>query len=101
MAGSAAAWPDADKRVGAAGLAMGKLYLARRWPPAQRRGVPACEKLEQITQVLNACPGKPVMLDIYADWCVACKVFDKYTFSDPHRSRANGSPNPASGRCYR
>ncbi|HBO38010.1 MAG TPA: hypothetical protein DD638_05055 [Pasteurellaceae bacterium] len=23
------------------------------------------------------------MLDLYADWCVACKEFEKYTFSDP------------------
>jgi len=27
--------------------------------------------------------GKSVMLDFYADWCVSCKEFDKYTFSDP------------------
>ncbi|WP_406664524.1 protein-disulfide reductase DsbD [Gallaecimonas sp. GXIMD1310] len=27
--------------------------------------------------------GKPVMVDFYADWCVACKEFEKYTFSDP------------------
>lgn len=26
---------------------------------------------------------KPVMLDLYADWCVACKEFDSLTFSDP------------------
>ncbi|MGO1295714.1 MAG: protein-disulfide reductase DsbD [Vibrio sp.] len=26
--------------------------------------------------------GKPVMLDLYADWCVACKEFEKYTFHD-------------------
>lgn len=25
---------------------------------------------------------QPVMLDLYADWCVACKEFEKYTFSD-------------------
>lgn len=24
-----------------------------------------------------------VMLDLYADWCVACKEFEQYTFSDP------------------
>ncbi|VEI48777.1 thiol:disulfide interchange protein DsbD [Actinobacillus equuli] len=22
------------------------------------------------------------MLDLYADWCVACKEFEKYTFTD-------------------
>ncbi len=25
---------------------------------------------------------KPVMLDFYADWCVACKEFEKFTFTD-------------------
>lgn len=27
--------------------------------------------------------GKNVMVDLYADWCVACKEFEKYTFPDP------------------
>ncbi|MGQ8366541.1 protein-disulfide reductase DsbD [Glaciecola sp. 1036] len=27
--------------------------------------------------------GKSVMVDLYADWCVACKEFEKYTFVDP------------------
>ena len=27
--------------------------------------------------------GKTVMIDLYADWCVACKEFEKYTFHDP------------------
>ncbi|MFT4928632.1 MAG: thiol:disulfide interchange protein DsbD [Phenylobacterium sp.] len=36
---------------------------------------------EQLTiaKTLN----KPVMIDLYADWCVACKEFEQYTFTDP------------------
>jgi thiol:disulfide interchange protein DsbD len=26
---------------------------------------------------------RPVMLDFYADWCVSCKEFEKFTFTDP------------------
>jgi thiol:disulfide interchange protein DsbD len=26
--------------------------------------------------------GKTVMLDLYADWCIACKEFEQYTFPD-------------------
>jgi thiol:disulfide interchange protein DsbD len=31
---------------------------------------------------LLAANGKPVMLDFYADWCVACKELEQFTFSD-------------------
>jgi len=27
-------------------------------------------------------PGRPVMLDFYADWCISCKEMEKFTFSD-------------------
>jgi len=27
--------------------------------------------------------GQAVMLDFYADWCVACKEFETFTLSDP------------------
>jgi thiol:disulfide interchange protein DsbD len=39
--------------------------------------------VEQLDAALARAKGKPVMLDLYADWCVACKEFEKYTFSDP------------------
>lgn len=38
--------------------------------------------VEQLNLALLQAQGKPVMLDLYADWCVACKEFEKYTFSD-------------------
>ncbi|WP_312178100.1 protein-disulfide reductase DsbD [Pseudescherichia sp.] len=39
--------------------------------------------VDELNQALAQAKGKPVMLDLYADWCVACKEFEKYTFSDP------------------
>lgn len=39
--------------------------------------------IEQLDKALTEAKGKPVMLDLYADWCVACKEFEKYTFSNP------------------
>jgi len=39
--------------------------------------------VDELHQALAQAKGKPVMLDLYADWCVACKEFEKYTFSDP------------------
>lgn len=39
--------------------------------------------VDELNQALAQARGKAVMLDLYADWCVACKEFEKYTFSDP------------------
>lgn len=38
--------------------------------------------LAELQAALQQAKGQPVMLDLYADWCVACKEFEKYTFSD-------------------
>jgi thioredoxin:protein disulfide reductase len=39
------------------------------------------DSIAELDQKLAA-PGKPVMLDFYADWCVSCKEMEAYTFSD-------------------
>ena len=36
-----------------------------------------------LQQQLSQAQGKITMVDLYADWCVACKEFEKYTFTDP------------------
>ncbi|EML9987016.1 TPA: protein-disulfide reductase DsbD [Citrobacter amalonaticus] len=46
--------------------------------------------VEELKQALAEAKGKPVMLDLYADWCVACKEFEKYTFSHPQVKQALG-----------
>ena len=38
--------------------------------------------MQELQEKLRA-PGKPVMLDFYADWCVSCKEMEAFTFSDP------------------
>jgi thiol:disulfide interchange protein DsbD len=46
--------------------------------------------LAELEQKLRA-PGRPVMLDFYADWCVSCKEMERYTFSDARvRARLEG-----------
>lgn len=44
--------------------------------------------IDALNSALAQAKGKPVMLDLYADWCVACKEFEKYTFSHPDVHRA-------------
>lgn len=44
--------------------------------------------IDSLNAALARAKGKPVMLDLYADWCVACKEFEKYTFSHPDVHRA-------------
>jgi thiol:disulfide interchange protein DsbD len=54
---------------------------------AEQKGL-AFEKVEDVAE-LDArlasakAEGRAVMLDFYADWCVSCKEFDRFTFSDP------------------
>ncbi|MBA7976718.1 protein-disulfide reductase DsbD [Citrobacter freundii] len=47
--------------------------------------------VDALNQALAQAKGRPVMLDLYADWCVACKEFEKYTFSNPQVQQALGN----------
>ena len=37
----------------------------------------------ELDAVLRSSPGRPVMLDFYADWCVSCKEMERFTYADP------------------
>ena len=45
----------------------------------------------ELQQALSENNKSLVMLDLYADWCVACKEFEKETFSDPSVQKAFGN----------
>jgi thiol:disulfide interchange protein DsbD len=53
-------------------------------PPAAAQALPwtRVASLGQLEEKLRT-PGKTVMLDFYADWCVSCKEMEAFTFSDP------------------
>ncbi|GLX78968.1 thiol:disulfide interchange protein DsbD [Thalassotalea insulae] len=44
-------------------------------------------ELQQQVKQANS-DGKTVMVDLYADWCIACKEFEKYTFPAPQVQQA-------------
>jgi thiol:disulfide interchange protein DsbD len=45
--------------------------------------VKSLAELTQAVKIANQ-QGKTVMVDLYADWCVACKEFEHYTFNKPN-----------------
>jgi len=44
-------------------------------------------ELQQAVSIANQ-QGKSVMVDLYADWCIACKEFEHYTFNTPQVQQA-------------
>ncbi len=50
----------------------------------QAHGFKRIKSVADLTREIKtaSAQGKPVMLDLYADWCVACKEFEAITFKD-------------------
>lgn len=68
------------------GATSAALYSQLSQPQAQKHSVSFVKvaSLEELQQTLEMAKqdNKAAMLDFYADWCVACKEFEKYTFND-------------------
>jgi thiol:disulfide interchange protein DsbD len=53
---------------------------------AEAKKVVSFQRIKSVAEldaVIAQNPGRPVMLDFYADWCVSCKEMEKLTFSEP------------------
>jgi len=54
-------------------------------PSGEDKGGVSFKRIKTVADLDQALQStkQPVMLDFYADWCVACKEMDKFTFHDP------------------
>jgi thiol:disulfide interchange protein DsbD len=76
--GSANATPQAQ--LAAASSGSGTKAGAGR---GSAKGFQRVASLQELDDILRLNPGRPVMLDFYADWCVSCKEMERFTFADP------------------
>lgn len=74
----------AGQRAASAGLGVGAPAVEQQAHLAFTR----VSSVAELDQALAQAKGQPVMLNLYADWCVACKEFEKYTFSSPDVQQA-------------
>lgn len=58
--------------------------------PAQQQHFTYVSTLAELLSAVEKAneQGKTVMVDLYADWCVACKEFEEYTFNTPQVQNA-------------
>jgi thiol:disulfide interchange protein DsbD len=75
----------AAARFTAAWIAIGAVLIVSWWPqPHHSLPFTQVKSVAEIEQALQSAAAKNqlVMLDLYADWCVACKDFERKTFAD-------------------
>jgi thiol:disulfide interchange protein DsbD len=71
--------------IGALTLVLGVALVVSAFTGRERAHGTAWTRVASVAELderLRA-PGRTVMLDFYADWCVSCKEMEKLTFSDP------------------
>jgi thiol:disulfide interchange protein DsbD len=71
--------------IGALTLVLGVALVVSAFTGRQRADGTAWTRVASVAELDQrlSSPGRPVMLDFYADWCVSCKEMEKLTFSDP------------------
>ena len=50
--------------------------------------IKSINSIEHFNSIIEHSGNRLIAFDLYADWCVACKEFEKYTFSDPQVQKA-------------
>lgn len=67
-------------------LSLATWLLFLWWPQGSHAELPF-QQVNSVAEIeaelAQAESNQLVMLDLYADWCVACKEFERYTFTDP------------------
>lgn len=73
------------KHLAQSGVAEARAAQAGSTGAAGSVATPRFERITTLAQLdaALAAADRPVMLDFYADWCVACKEMEHLTFSDP------------------
>jgi thiol:disulfide interchange protein DsbD len=69
------------------------VYPATNTAMSQQAHLTEFEHVKNLTEMNQAiakanAQGKTVMVDLYADWCVACKEFEEYTFFESNVQKA-------------